>query len=330
VNTPRSLNHWADFYRQLGQCLAAGLPVIQSLETIYRNPPAARLRPFIECLLANTRAGNSLAEGFRSGRRWTNRLDTTLIDASERSGKLDRCLGRLAEGYAEQAGQLRRMLTALVYPAFIVHFAALLAPLPTAVTSGEVGLYALRVLLLLAPLYGVAAVLTWVFLGRHGETWHLIADQLLTMMPFLGGARRSLALARLAETLDVLLAAGVGVLEAWPMAAAASGSASLRRRVDGWAPLLAEGETPGTLLSQSREFPHLFASHYLTGERSGSLDQSLTQLRTIYLEEGNQRMRTILRILPFGFYMLVMVAIAIYIIRFWLNYYGGIFRELGI
>jgi len=330
VNTPRSLGAQADLYRRLGQYLSAGIPVVQALENLHRAPPNRSFRPLLRQLLETTRAGGSLAEGLRAGHRWSTKLDTTLIEASERSGRLDHCLTRLAETYEENARQLRQTLAALIYPAAIVHVAILLAPLPKLVLSGNFAAYAGQVLLLLGPIYAVAGGLAWVFLGRHGERWRGLADRLLSLVPVIGSARRSLALARLAETLDVLLAAGVNIVEAWSLAAAASGSPALQRRVARWQPQLADGETPGELLASSREFPHLFASHYRTGELSGSLDQSLIHLRTLYLDEGNRRMRTFARVLPFGVYLLVVIGIAYYIVRFWMQFYGGIFKELGL
>jgi type II secretory pathway component PulF len=330
VNTPGSLVARADLYRRLGQYLSSGIPAEQALEGLHRSPPRAAHRPFLGRARDIIREGGSMADGFRAGGRLIPALDMTLIEASERSGRLDRCFSRLAESCQERAGQLRLGLLALLYPAAILHLAILLAPLPALVLSGNFIAYGRQVLVMLAPIYALAFGAGWVFMGRHGARWRAVADQLLSPLPVIGNARRSLALARLAENLDVLLAAGVNVLEAWPLAAAASGSSAIQRRVEKWRPLLEQGETPGELVERSREFPQLFASQYRTGELSGKLDESLAHLHKYYLEEGNRRMRLLARMLPFLIYLLVVLGIAIHIVRFWLNYYGGIFHELGL
>ncbi len=330
MNTPRSLGAQAELYRRLAQYLSAGIPVLQALDSLHRAPPNRSFRPFIGTLRDTIQGGGSLAEGFRAGPRFAPALDTTLIEASERSGRLDRCFERLAASYEENARQLTQALAALLYPAAILHIAVLLAPLPAWVLSGNFIAYASQVLLTLLPLYAVVFGLAWIFLGRHGERWRGVAERVFNVVPFLGSARRSLALARLAETLDALLAAGVNIVQAWPLAAKTSGSPAIQRRVASWHAQLAEGGSPGELLERSREFPHLFASHYRTGELSGSLDQSLVHLHTLYLDEGNRRMRTLARVLPFGIYLLVVIGIAIHIIQFYLGYYGGVFRNLGL
>ena len=330
MNTPGSLSAQAQVYRRLGQYLSAGIPVVQALESLQHSPPNLPTRRLVGHLLASTRSGGSMAEGFRAARRWVPELDATLVEACERSGRLDSGFARLAENYEEQARQLRSTLLGLLYPLLIVHVAMLLVPLPALVLSWDVLAYLRTLLLLLGPVYGLGWLLGWIFLGRHGPTWRAVADSLLAAVPMVGRARRSLTLARLAGTLDTLLNAGVGVLEAWPLAAEASGSSAIQRRVAGWRPRLDAGETPGELLARSPEFPEHFATHYRTGEFSGSLDASLTHLREFYLEEGNRLMRIVSRALPFLFYLLVMLVVAIYVLHSWMKYYLGVFQQLGL
>lgn len=329
MNTPGSLAARADFYRRLGQYLSSGIPVVQALEGLRRSPPNRAYRPFIGKALEIIREGGSMADGFRAGARVIPELDMTLVEASERSGRLDRCFAQLAEGCQERAGQLRLGMLALLYPAAVVHIAILLAPLPALVLSWNFIAYARQILLILLPSYAILFFVGWLFMGRHGKAWRAVADKLLSPLPVIGKARRSLALARLAGTLDILLAAGVNIIEAWPVAAAASGSTALQRRVESWRPALDQGETPGELLERSREFPHTFASQYRTGELSGSLDESLTHLHKLYADEANRRLRFLAWLLPFVIYLLVMIGIGVHVVRSWIGHYNEVFRILG-
>ena len=72
--------------------------------------------------------------------------------------------------------------------------------------------------------------------ARHGAVWRAWVGAAAPRVPVLGPARRNLALARLSLSLESLLTAGVSVVEAWPLAAAASGSPALQRTVGVWAP----------------------------------------------------------------------------------------------
>src|SRR5437016_11958262 len=104
--------------------------------------------------------------------------------------------------------------------------------------------------------------------SRHSETWRSWFEAILRPVPVLGTARHYLALSRLAAALEALINAGVTIVEAWELAATASGSPALRRTVLAWRPNMNAGETPAEVVRASRRFPELFASQYTSGEVS--------------------------------------------------------------
>ena len=97
---------------------------------------------------------------------------------------------------------------------------------------------------MLVPLYALVALLIYAAQSHHGETWRGWVESILRPIPVLGTARHYLALSRLAGALEALLSAGVTIIEAWELAANASGSPALRRAVVGWRPLVHGGQTP--------------------------------------------------------------------------------------
>jgi general secretion pathway protein F/type IV pilus assembly protein PilC len=144
------------------------------------------------------------------------------------------------------------------------------------------------------------------------------------MVPMLGKARRNLAIARLSLALDALLGAGVNIIEAWEMAAAASGSPALRRVVARSKPGLLEGRTPSEMVNDSPEFPRTFASIYHTGEISGTLDASLQRGHALFEEEGSRQMRAFIFGLAGALVGLVMLLAAWNVIRFYVGYFQQI------
>mgnify|MGYP001616869486 CR=1 FL=1 len=141
----------------------------------------------------------------------------------------------------------------------------------------------------------------------------------------LGAARRHLALARLSAALEALLNAGVSKINAWELAAAASGSPALRRAVLAWRPRLEEdGQPPSEVLSECTEFPEMFANQYHTGEISGTLDDTLRRLQRYYQEEGSRKLQMLSEWAPRLVYMAIMIVIAHQVVSFWVGYYNGI------
>ena len=173
----------------------------------------------------------------------------------EQSGRLDACFRLLADYYADRARIARQLIADLAYPAFLLHFAVFMLPFSQFFLSGNWVRYLCRTFGVLLPIYAAIALVVYAAQGRHSEGWRALVERLLRPVPFLGAARRDLALGQLAAALEALLNAGVTVVEAWELAGAASGSPALRRAVLAWRPLVDGGRTPAETLRASRSFP---------------------------------------------------------------------------
>src|SRR5207247_1838113 len=159
------------------------------------------------------------------------------------------------------------------------------------------------------PVYAIVILLIYAAQGRHGESWRGVIESALRPVPLCGSARQSLALARLSAALEALLNAGVSIIEAWELAAAASGSPALRRAVLAWKPEVLAGQTPSEAVNRSTEFPELFANMDHTGEISGQLDETLERLHKYYQEEATRKLRALAswtpKLIYFGIVLMV-------------------------
>jgi type IV pilus assembly protein PilC len=322
IITPGQLNQRAELYHTLGVLLSAGLTAPNALEQLERNPPSRSLRAPIARLREYLRHGESVGEAAARMGGWMPAFDAALVDAGDRSGRLDACFKLLAVYYKERAQMARQVISDLLYPAFVFHFAVVLFPLIAVFKTGRLAPFFLVVLGILLPIYAAAIFLLTACQGRQGEKWRSWMEQILQPVPLLGAARRCLALARLAAALEALLSAGVLITTAWELAVAASGSPALGRAVRAWREPLEVGSTPSELVRQSPEFPELFSSLYHSGEISGQLDETLGRLHTLYQDEGIGKMRTIAQWAPRLVYYVVILLVAWQIISFYLGMYG--------
>jgi type II secretory pathway component PulF len=174
----------------------------------------------------------------------------------------------------------------------------------------------------------VVALLVYVLQSKHGEPWRAGVESLLSGVPVLGTARRYLAIARLAAALEALISAGVTIIEAWELAAAASGSPALHRIVRAWRPLLQAGQTPAEIILSSSGFPTLFSNQYNTAEISGMLDETLRRLHGYYQEEGSRKLHAVAKWVPIFIYLVIVSVIAYKIINFYLGHFQQI-RSVG-
>jgi type IV pilus assembly protein PilC len=324
VVSPGQLTQRAELYHQFGILLAAGLSAPQVLRQLEKNPPARSMRPHIRQFLALLEEGHTITDAVHAMGSWVPSFDAALIEAGDQSGRLDAVFKLLSYYYSERAAMIRQIISDLLYPAFVFHFAVVLFPFIQFFQTGNLLHFLLTVGGVLAPVYGVAIFIVFACQGRHGEVWRSAIERLLHPVPLLGTARRQLALARLAAALEALLNAGVPIIGGWSLAAAASGSPALSRRVRSWKEPLEAGSSPAELVSASGEFPQLFANLYHTGEVSGTLDETLKRLHTLYQEEGGRKLRAVARWTPRMVYLGVLFLVAWRIITFYMGYFNQI------
>jgi type II secretory pathway component PulF len=325
IVTPGQFTQRAEFYHQLAQLTAAGVGVVQSVEQIRRHPPARSFRVPLQKFLDELADGKTFSASLRHI-NWLPDFDLALIEAGERSGRLDACFRLLADYYNDRARMAKLMISQMIYPVGLVHFSALifLVVLPFAGSQFNASLPELFAMaaLKLSPLYLIAAFLIFASQSRHGEKWRSLVESVVRPIPVLGTARHYLALSRLAMALESLLAAGVNIIEAWQLAAAASSSPALRRAVESWTPEVEAGRTPAEVLVESPQFSDTFASLYTTGEVSGKLDETLRRLYRYYSEEGMHKLQAVAQWVPRIIYLIVVLVIAYKIVQFYTGYFN--------
>lgn len=323
--TPRQFAQRAEFYHQLAQSTSAGIGVVRALEQVMANPPARAFREPLQRILDGLARGSTLTESLQPV-GWLPVFDVALVEAGERSGRLDACFRLLADYYNSRATIARQVITDLIYPVALIHFAVLIffIVLPFAASQFNASLLLLfaRAVLILLPFYGAGAALIYATQSKHGEKWRARIESILRYVPILGTARHYLALSRLAAALEALNSAGVNVVTAWDLAAAASGSPALQRAVQVWKPQVSVGQMPSEAVRGCTLFPDMFANLYASGEVSGKLDESLRHLHRIYGEEGAHKLHAFAQWTPRLIYFLVALLIAYEILRFWIGLYG--------
>jgi type II secretory pathway component PulF len=268
-------------------------------------------------------SGCTFTEALRQLGSWLPEFDISLVHAGEQSGRLDACLRLLAEYYNDRARIAQQVISDLLYPAFLLHFGVLIFGFIRWI-SGTGWDFARATLGVLIPIYAVTGLLIFTFQSKHSERWRAWLEALIQPVPVLGTARRYLAVARVSAALEALLSAGVTIIEAWELAAAASGSPALHRRVLAWRPLLDAGQTPAEALRSSGAFPEIFTSQYSTGEISGKLDETLRRLHEYYQDEGTRKLHIVAAWAPRAIYLCIVLLIAYRIVQFYVGYFHNI------
>lgn len=324
IISPRQLTRRAHFYQQVGQLTAAGVPIVNVLDMLMRNPPDSSYVAPIREMLSAISQGSTVTDALRRLGDWMPNFDIALVEAGERSGRLDTVCRLLAGYYEDRARLLRQTISDLLYPAFVLHFAILIFPLISFFQGGTVIGFLLKTVGVLVLIYGAIGGLIYAAQDRRGLEWRAKLEGWLRRVPVLGTARQSLVLARLSAALEALINAGVNIIEAWDLASVASGSPAIQSAVRAWKPQVVAGQTPSEAVGNCPLFPELFRNLYTTGEISGKLDESLRSLHTYYQEDGTRKMHLLAQWVPRFIYFAVAGFVAYKVVMFYVGYLNEI------
>lgn len=330
VFLPGQFARRAEYYYQLGQLTAAGFGLIGGLQQMRKAPPGREYREPISKVLARLQEGYTFAESLRNLAGWLPEFDVALIQAGEESGRLEFSFRLLADYYRDRAAIARQVIGDLAYPLALFHFAIFIFPFPQLFLTGNWVASLTQTLGILLPIYAVVLFLVFATQSRHGERWRSGVEAVLRLVPVLGTARQALAISRLAAALEALTSAGVTIIEAWMLAASASGSPALRREVFGWRPLLDAGQTPAEIMAASGRIPEIFANQYSSGEISGKLDETLGRLHQYYRDEGARKLHALAQWTPRAVYLGIVLLIAYRVVTFWMGYFQQIQNVMGV
>ena len=312
------------FFRQLATMIGAGMSMHEALTALALQNPSARLKKIAEEMSSHILAGGTLSEVMALHPWLFSRIQTRMIEAAETAGMLETILHRLAD-YMDREHDLRQTIRQrTLYPKILLFCLLFIPSIPTLVMDGFNPWIAELLSILLPVLLLVAAL---VFGGRlllRQRSMSDLYDQIKLSLPVIGPLVRKLAIARFSRGLAAMYHAGVGIVEAIRIAGEGCGNVTLERKLQTVVPAVAAGESLAQSLESTRFFAPMFIGMVRTGEDSGNMDQMLEKAADYYEDEAKHAIIQLTVILGVVLLMLMAIVIAIKIIGFYTEHYGGV------
>ncbi len=319
------------FTNQLSTLLAAGVPLVQSLEALTEQIENVRLKTVVGRLRENVNQGTSLADALSQNPAVFDDLYCSMVRAGESSGSLDLVLRRLGE-YVENRMRLQNQITsAMTYPAVMMGVSFLVMgillvkvipsitqlleglgqelPLPTKVVIAVSNL----VTQWWAPMLILVGALAVSFnRAIKTERGRLAWDRARLRFPVVGRAVRLISISRFSRTLSTLLSGGVPIVRALEIASTTSGNQVIALAVGAAREAITRGSSIAQPLRSSGEFPPLVTHMISVGEASGELDGMLNKVADTYDELVSHSLKRVLDLL--GPVLLLFVAAVVVMI----------------
>lgn len=315
------------FYMEMAKLLGAGFDIRKAAGVMESNRlPAAQVL-LLRDLKEGLDAGESITDAFSRDAGAVSGLERSMIAAGERGGKLAPAFQHLADYFAMVASARREMIKGMIYPMIVLHLGVLIGTIPISITgeapnAGEVaGNFAMSLLVL----YLGAAVLF--FLGRMvlqmaPDSPRL--DAAIHRIPWIGKARKHMAMARFCKVYHACLLAGISMVETVRVSADSSQSGELRRAGRRVADVAKEGNSLGPAFMGEAAFPADFSRSYAIGEEAGTLDTDLGNWARLFQEKAEGAMKTASEMVPKVLYFCIMAFVAWKIIGFFTGYYSAL------
>lgn len=298
------------FAKRLAFLAKAGVPMMEALIIIRGQTASKGKGKVYETIIEDVANGQDLSTAIRKYKYFLSDFGVNLIKVGETSGILAQNLTYLADELAKKDALRKKVVGALVYPAFITFatlgvvtlltvyifpkimpiFTSLHVPLPFTTLALIAISEFLRAWGLLC-LFIIAVLLIAYFILRARFTeFRFHTDRAMFRIPLVGSIARSYNLANFCRTLGLMLRSGVPVAIAMDITAETTPNLVYQRAYARVAEAVIQGEPVSKQLEREPKlFPSILTHMIAVGEKTGSLAPTLGYLAEMYeLEVDDQ------------------------------------------
>ena len=290
------------FSKNLAVMITAGLPLTRALEVLSRETHNKKFKDIINNIILQIRDGHALAESFARHPKVFPQLYSTMIEAGEKTGKLQESLLVLANQMQADYDIIRKVRGAIMYPAIVltamfgvgIFMMIYVVPTLTQVfTELNVDLppttkFIINVSNLLTNygLYALIGFIAFIILFIQGLKTRPVKnaiDVLLIRLPLFGPLTKKFNAARTARTLSSLISAGVPILESINITGRVVQNHLYTVVLEEARVNVQKGETiSATILRHENLYPSLVGEMIAVGEETGESVHMLIEVATFY------------------------------------------------
>lgn len=322
---------------QFAITLRAGVPVGRAMRMLAGQCGDKRLQKVMERSADEVDSGSTVASALEEYRERFPLTFIEMIRAGEQSGTLDRSFDRLHKYYDKAYKTTEKIRSALMYPLFVVAIAVVVLivvmakviptlasvfadlggnlPLLTRMMISFSDFFAKWWLLMLGILFFFGLFLK-VFGGtKKGKIWKA---KLALSTPLIGVINQMNAAAQFANTMSVLLGAGITLDQAVETTSRVMDNALFQEAVGSMRTVIEQGRTLSDCLQTCPYFPQTMIDMCSVGEETGELEASLENVADYYSNEADYRSQRLLTMLEPALLVLLsifagFIVIAIYL-----------------
>jgi type IV pilus assembly protein PilC len=313
-----------NFSRDLATMLTAGLPMLRSLDILYRQSTRRGMKRVLRGIIQDLEKGNTFSEACAKYPMAFPPLFTRLVRVGEEVGNLASVLEQLSTHLAKEEETASKVKGSLAYPIFVLCLAVGAVFIMIAfVMPALSGLFAefgqglpplARIAIGIAEfvadyaLYivsGLVILIVALALYFRTSSGRKVKDTIVLKIPVIGEASRKGALARTARSMAMMVRSGVPLTEALGLCADTAANAVVKDRLIKCNEAVLSGQTLSQAMAAQPIFPVLMSQMVGIGEETGRLDSNLETLAGFYEIESARAISRLTNMLGPGMIIIV-------------------------
>lgn len=317
------------FFELLGATINAGVSVTEALRMIESQSKSPKLRFVIRDLRLLIEDGSSLAGAFRKNNDVFDEATCAIIEAGEKSGKLNEVLRELIKQYERMSNIKKKVMGVMMYPIIVAVVIVILIvvvlifvvpklidifgsvqnlPLPTQILKVGSDLMLQQWPLLLVGTIAVS------FGFGFWKKSYAGARQIATIVfyiPIIGMLLRDMILSRVTRIFGFLMASGVPIMESLKITANVARHPLYEDRLFLAIQDMEKGISLGeNLADNERLFPSMLVNMITIGEKTASLETIMGKIADFYDDELDRKVNNLSKLMePIILFVIAFIAV---------------------
>ena len=313
----------AVFSRQFATLVASGMPMLRALHTLEEQTEDELIKEAAAGLRSDLEAGSTLEQAMSRHPQVFDRLYRAMSRSGEESGRLDEALDRIAYQVEKTDALRRQVKSALMYPALVFGFAAVVLiaivafvipvfagifkdlgeengesaalPLPTQIcVSASEAITGYWFVILPLMVIGGFAFVQWKRTEGGQEMWTRFT---LRIPMKIGDVIQKVALARWSRTFSGAVSAGVPMLQAIKLTGETSGNVVIEQAMEDVYASAKRGGSLAAPIQANSIFPPMVGHMVSVGEETGQLEHMMSKIADFYEAEVDAKVKALTALL---------------------------------
>lgn len=281
----------------------ASMTVLKSLDTLKKQEKDKKMLAFYNFVIERVKSGSTLNDSLRSYYDNFTDAECSILEAGERTGKLNQALLQIADQTEKMDSISRKIRGAMIYPAvLIIGMIAVIIVLMVKVIPTLLEFFgdpetlpdSTKMILGMSnffqaywPVLVIGVVAIYVFYAAWKKTPNgkYLNDKMILKAPIAGPIVQKVILSRFSRVFSNLIGSGVAIVEAIRIVASAVGNEVYRQRIL----LLRQDIKAGKKMAESLEddpmFPELLVAMLRVGEETAQIGNTVIKIADFYDEE---------------------------------------------